>query len=554
MNENRTPIGYVVGGSLKDGITVRLTVPSNTVREGGFIVVESCGVRYYGLTVNLRLEASDPRFALERADARLKPVYASILNEKALYTLMEVMPVLMQETGGDIDDPDYRPQDIENTNVMPIKTVPAHHAPVFLASRFDVEAIFNAAGKNGKSGSSFIIGATREQGHPVHINLKKLSERSSGIFGATGTGKSYLTRLILAGLMKSREASVLVFDMHNEYGFGDWSPDTGVKVPGLKDKFPSTVKVVGLGTGKSIHGNKVDIDLVLQTTDIQPADIEMLAGELNLRDTTGTTLHHLYNQFGRSWFEKFKEMGRSGDDALVDWAQGQKLNENAVTSLYNKLGKVFDKPYIRPNVAGKPVEEIIQTLSKGHSVILSFGGYESDLDYLLVTNILTRLIRSEWERRTNESYTNPNAEKPYPLVIALEEAHKLLNREMANQTSFAVIAREMRKYSVTLLVIDQRPSQIYDEVMSQLGTRISGWLGDDNDISAVLSGLSGKDTLRGMLSRLQPKEEVLLLGYGVPMPLPVRSRRYDENFWKELFGTDSGKDETSGLNPDDYFG
>jgi uncharacterized protein len=78
-------------------------------------------------------------------------------------------------------------------------------------------------------------------------------------------------------------------------------------------------------------------------------------------------------------------------------------------------------------------------------------------------------------------------------VIVVEEAHKLLNREMAAQTTFATIARELRKYYVTLLIVDQRPSQIYDEVMSQLGTRISGWLGDDLDIQAVLSGLSGRD-------------------------------------------------------------
>jgi hypothetical protein len=43
-----------------------------------------------------------------------------------------------------------------------------------------------------------------------------------------------------------------------------------------------------------------------------------------------------------------------------------------------------------------------------------------------------------------------------------------------------------------------------------------------------------------MLARLQPKEEVLLLGWGVPMPLPVRSRRYDERFWEELLGRASG--------------
>jgi hypothetical protein len=43
-----------------------------------------------------------------------------------------------------------------------------------------------------------------------------------------------------------------------------------------------------------------------------------------------------------------------------------------------------------------------------------------------------------------------------------------------------------------------------------------------------------------MLARLQPKEEVLLLGWGVPMPLPVRSRRYDDAFWKSLLGAKKG--------------
>jgi DNA helicase HerA-like ATPase len=94
----------------------------------------------------------------------------------------------------------------------------------------------------------------------------------------------------------------------------------------------------------------------------------------------------------------------------------------------------------------------------------------------------------------------------------------------------------MRKYFVTLLVVDQRPSQIYDEVMSQLGTRISGWLGDESDIHAVLSGLADRDQLRGMLTHLQPREEVLVMGWGVPMAIPIRSRRYDERFWEEVLG------------------
>ena len=67
---------------------------------------------------------------------------------------------------------------------------------------------------------------------------------------------------------------------------------------------------------------------------------------------------------------------------------------------------------------------------------------------------------------------------------------------------------------------------------------VAGWTKDD--VHAVLSGLAGRGALRGMLARLQPKEEVLLLGWGVPMPLPVKSRRYDDTFWDKLLGKKSG--------------
>ena len=155
-----------------------------------------------------------------------------------------------------------------------------------------------------------------------------------------------------------------------------------------------------------------------------------------------------------------------------------------------------------------------------------------------MTNLITRRIREEWEKMTDE-FRSKKGTEPRPLAIVVEEAHKLLNREMAFQTTFSTIARELRKYYVTLLVIDQRPSQIYDEVMSQLGTRITGWLGDDSDIAAVLSGLAAKDSLRGMLSRLQPKEEVLMLGWSMPMPMLVRTRRYDDRFWQDLLGKEN---------------
>jgi len=549
-------IGYVVGGGLKENLSIRLTVPANEVQEGAFTVIESGEWQFYGLVTDLRLGATDPRFADEQSEARLPAQLANLLHGQTLFTNLEVLPALMLERGPELDTQEYQSWQAEidagarpQPRPLPVKTIPPHHARVRLASPGDIAEIF---GKTDEEGN-FVIGYTREQGHPVCLNLDKFVQRSSGVFGATGSGKSFLTRLVLAGMIDYNRASVLVFDMHNEYGFDDTASDTGERVIGLKSKYPSRLRVVGLGKGAQIRSQTPDFNLEIAMRDIQPEDVELLTRELDLKETTPTTLDALITGFGHDrWFTEFRQM-KVGETVQTDegkrtpapgsvaaWANSMGVNVLAAEGLHNKLRRLFNLPYVVETPAADTIGEIIKSLEAGQHIVLSFGKHESDLDYLLVSNLLTRRIRQAWEKRTNEYRTKGESE-PRPLVIVLEEAHKLLNREMAAQTTFSTIAREMRKYYVTLLIVDQRPSQIYDEVMSQLGTRISGWLGDDDDIRAVLSGLAGREALRGMLARLQPKEEVLLLGWGVPMPLPVRSRRYDKKFWEELLGSASSK-------------
>ena len=553
-DDHAETIGYLVGGGLKENLRVRLTISPQQVQEGAFVILESGEWLFYGLVTDFQLGATDPRFADEQSETRLPPGIARLLHGQTLFTNLEVLPALMLERGPDPESPAYPrwQEEIElglrePARPLPVKTVPPHHAQVRLAGPGDIAEIF---GKTTQPGN-FVIGYTREQEHPVCLDLDKFVQRSSGVFGATGTGKSFLTRLLLAGLIHHNRAALLVLDMHNEYGFEDTSSDTGQRVPGLRDKFPGRVRVVGLGQGAQIRGRIPDFNLEIATQDIQPQDIELLTRELNLKETTPTTLEALVATFGaHSWFDEFREMksGAMIEDesgkkfpapgSVAAWANSAGVNVMAAEGLHSKLGRVFHLPYIVEKPASDSVGEIIKALEAGQHIVLSFGRHESDLDYLLVSNLLTRKIRERWEQRTN-TFRTSGKDEPRPLVIVLEEAHKLLNREMAAQTTFSTIAREMRKYYVTLLIVDQRPSQIYDEVMSQLGTRVSGWLGDDDDIRAVLSGLAGSEALRGMLARLQPKEEVLLLGWGVPMPLPVRSRRYDGRFWEELLGKPS---------------
>jgi DNA helicase HerA-like ATPase len=119
-------------------------------------------------------------------------------------------------------------------------------------------------------------------------------------------------------------------------------------------------------------------------------------------------------------------------------------------------------------------------------------------------------------------------------MIVIEEAHKFLSPQVAKQTIFGIIAREMRKYFVTLLIVDQRPSGIDPEVLSQIGTRVTALLNDDKDIDAVFTGVSGSQTLRTVLAQLDPKQQALVLGYAVPMPVVVRTRAFDTDFYRAV--------------------
>jgi hypothetical protein len=157
---------------------------------------------------------------------------------------------------------------------------------------------------------------------------------------------------------------------------------------------------------------------------------------------------------------------------------------------------------------------------------------------MLATNVIVRRIHGAYVHKTEQFLKTKNPmDRPRQLVITIEEAHRFLDTATVRQTIFGSIAREMRKYFVTLLVVDQRPSGIDNEVMSQIGTRITALLNDDKDIEAIFTGVSGGQSLRSVLSKLDSKQQALILGHAVPMPVVVKTRPYDETFYREIGDT-----------------
>jgi len=181
------------------------------------------------------------------------------------------------------------------------------------------------------------------------------------------------------------------------------------------------------------------------------------------------------------------------------------------------------------------VQQIIHFLvQEQKSVVLEFGRYGNSMEaYMLVANYLTRRIHDQYVEQVERSLGDTQIEPPQ-LLIVVEEAHKFLDPQVARQTSFGTIAREMRKYRVTLLVVDQRPSAIDEEVMSQIGTRVTALLDNERDIQAVLTGISGAGGLREVLARLDTVQQAIIMGHAVPMPVVVKTRPMTRHFIRQL--------------------
>jgi len=99
--------------------------------------------------------------------------------------------------------------------------------------------------------------------------------------------------------------------------------------------------------------------------------------------------------------------------------------------------------------------------------------------------------------------------------------------------------------------VDQRPSSIDREILSQLGTKIIGPLSDQQDIEAVLTGVADRSGLRNLLANLSPRQECVIVGHAVRMPVAIRTRPYRREELLEIVRARSGQPDGSGRTRDE---
>jgi hypothetical protein len=347
-----------------------------------------------------------------------------------------------------------------------------------------------------------------------------------------------LTRLLLAGVVRKQAAVNLIFDMHSEYG---WEATREGKnfstVKGLRQLFPGQVQMFTLDPDSTKRrGVKDAQELFIGYDQIEVEDLALVRGELNLSETALENAVILRNEFGKGWITRLLNMS---NEEIQEFCEVKMGNKSSIMALQRKLIRLEELKYIRQTCPHNYINQLLECIEAGKHVVVEFGSQSNLLSYMLATNIISRRIHAAYVRKAEHFLQTKNVQdKPRQLMITIEEAHRFLDPATVGQTIFGTIAREMRKYFVTLLVVDQRPSGIDNEVMSQIGTRITALLNDEKDIDAIFTGVSGAQSLRSVLSKLDSKQQALVLGHAVPMPVVVKTRSYDEKFYAEIGDTD----------------
>ncbi|UCC61292.1 MAG: ATP-binding protein [Dehalococcoidia bacterium] len=482
--------------------------PIEEMAVGRYVVIEGQTSRFFGMITDIELGAIDQQLTITPPDIA-DSFIADVVTGTSTYGKLQVTPMLT--ISGDATSLLEGPK--------PVKTVPRHFSPVREASEQDVELVFGREDER-----HFYVGTPLDMETKVCLNIPEFVTRSNGVFGKSGTGKTFLTRLRLIGMVQKGAAANLIFDMHNEYGWEGTSEHVP-NVKGLKQLFPSQVALFTLDE-ESARRRKVSTDYVVQIgyDEIEPEDIALLRETLNLTEPAIEAVYQLAREFGQArWLEGFFDL--STREETKELLEKLHVHESSYRNLRRGLERLKRLSFLTPRARDNSVQRILEYLDRGMHVVLEFGRYTDITVYVLVANILTRRIYDQYRERM-ERAMGEKVDKPHPLVITIEEAHKFLNPEVADQTIFGIIAREMRKYNVTLLVIDQRPSGIYDEIMSQLGTKATYLLDNEKDIDSVLMGVSGKSELKTVLSKLEAKQQALIFGHALPMPVVVKTREY----------------------------
>ncbi|MFX1294083.1 MAG: ATP-binding protein [Promethearchaeota archaeon] len=490
-------VGEVINAKVSFGIEVKLSKNSEEIKIGYPIMVEGNNFDYFCIIGDIY--------------HRTSPIIESIAN-----SLMAEDIIPATNTEGVRGKPFYsiaklncvQIVDKHEEDISNFETIPPFFAKARHTTQDDVNKVYHESPQSGS------VGTLRGIDFHIPIDFEELTSKPFGLFGRTGSGKSILNKIICGVILKLKVANVLVFDMQSEYGWRSRADQTA----GLKFFFEDRIKLVTIDKEMC---KDADEELIISRSRIKPEDIIFAFPDLT--QLMQDAIYHIDHK---------KQKGQSLIDAIENADPEdppEKIHPGTLLGLQGRIKRLQRFTFVKNVERKDSLERIVKLITEANnSIVIDFGKFGTDLgSYMFLANILTRRLYEIYGQQTQKS-------RLPRLVVFLEEAHKFISPKLAGATLFDRLAREMRKFGLTLALVDQRPSQIDDEILSQLANRFILSLHNPKDIDAALTGTSDPSNWKQIVRAVE-KRTTLVFGDAIKIPTVIDVEFYsDENMIKKF--------------------
>jgi uncharacterized protein len=386
---------------------------------------------------------------------------------------------------------------------------PALDEPVYLASASDLAKVY----ARPHAATARVGTIHQESAVPAYILTDELFGKHFSVVGTTGSGKSCVVATILTAVIETNpNAHAMLLDPHGEYASAfkeravALSPGDGLYLPYWLFNFEELVETV-IGPDHNAEQTKILGEAVMAAKQASLAKVGLdkfgtvdtpapyrMSDVLRFLDTAMGSLNRP-DSVGAYQAVKGRIVALQ-NDPRYGFVFGSRL------SLRDELSEILAQLFRIP-VNGKPV------------TIIDLSGIPSEV-LNVVVSVLCRLAFdfALW------------SETPIPLTIICEEAHRYAPRdkelgfEAAKRALFR-IAKEGRKYGVSLCVVSQRPSDLAPGLLSECNTMFAFRMTSHEDQDIVRSAVP--EASHGLMNFLPALRngEAIAVGEGVAMPMRI---------------------------------
>jgi uncharacterized protein len=396
-----------------------------------------------------------------------------------------------------------------------VSSHPPLDSPVHAASREELCAIYARP-----EASTIRLGTLRNAADlPAFAITDNLLGKHFAVLGTTGAGKSCSVTVILRAILEAHPfGHVIMLDPHNEYAtaFRDMAEllnPGNLKLPYWLLNFEEVAAIlVNQESPESAYAEGA----ILRRAILRARRNFCGEEETTEHVTVDTPVPYRLSELIQVLKDEMGAFNKA--DAAVYYQH--LINRIESVSSDKRYDFMFSSFSVRDNMR-QILSRILRIPVEGKPItIIDISGVPSEIVDVVVS-VLCRLIFefALWGDR----------EKTPPILLVCEEAHRYVPRDdqagfAPTRRSISRIAKEGRKYGLSLCLVTQRPAELSVSSLSQCNTIFALRLGNEHDLEFVRHAVP--DSSRWLADALPAlnTQEALVLGDGVPVPLHIRFR------------------------------